>query len=301
MALNYHHLRYFWAVAHDGTLTRAAERLHVSQSALSTQIRKLEEQLGHALFERRGKALVLTEAGRVALDHADAIFATGADLEQTLKGPGGPARQILRIGALSTLSRNFQVSFLRPVLGRGDVELVVRTGTLAGLLAALEAHRLDVVLTNQAPHRDAATPWITHVVARQRVDLVGTSRRVGPERDPLALMRAHPLIVPSLDSGIRAGFDALAERHGLRPRLAAEVEDMAMIRALAREDVGLAVVPPIVVQGELAAGTLVVAAELPELVETFSAVTLARRFPNPLLRGLLAATAPAESATDAGA
>lgn len=288
MALNYHHLRYFWAVAHEGNLTRAAQRLHVSQSALSIQIQKLEAQLGHALFERRGKQLHLTEAGRVALDHADTIFAAGRELVQTLKGRADRPLQVLRVGSLGTLSRNFQVGFLRPLLGRDDVELVVRAGAMAPLLAALDAHALDVVLTNQAPARDAATPWIAHLVAEQRVDLVGTPARVGDETDPLALIQAHPLILPSRDSGIRTGFDALVDRLDLRVRIAAEVEDMSMIRALAREDVGLAVVPPIVVKGEVAAGTLVLAADLPELTETFYAVTVARRFPNPLLRLLLA-------------
>ena len=86
MNLNYHHLRYFWAVAHDGNLTRTAQRLNLSQSALSVQIKALEERLGHSLFERRGRQLFLTEAGRVALDHADSIFATGQELLATLEG-----------------------------------------------------------------------------------------------------------------------------------------------------------------------------------------------------------------------
>ena len=105
---NFHHLRYFWAVAHEENLTRAASLLHVSQSAVSMQIQKLEAELGHALFERRGKQLVLTEAGRIALDHADAdaIFARGDDLESALQGRG-KERRVLRVGSLATLSRNF--------------------------------------------------------------------------------------------------------------------------------------------------------------------------------------------------
>lgn len=286
-ALNYHHLRYFWAVAHDGHLTRTAERLNVSQSALSTQIQKLEARLGHALFERRGKQLVLTEAGRIALDHADTIFAAGDELLATLGGTGGTARQVLRVGALATLSRNFQMGFLRPVLGRPEVEVVVRSGGLAELLQGLEALRLDVVLVNSSPARDAATPWILHRVAEQQVSLVGTPERVRDDRALPRLLQAHPVVLPSVDSGVRIGFDALADRLGVRPRIAAEVDDMAMMRLLAREGVGLAVVPPIVVKDELLTGVLVEASQLPGLSETFYAVTLARRFPNPLLRELL--------------
>lgn len=284
--LNYNHLRYFWAVAHEGNLTRAAERLHVSQSALSVQIQKLEAQLGHALFERRGKQLILTEAGRIALDHADAIFAAGDELLGTLKERGGPARQILRVGALATLSRNFQIQFLRPLLKRDDVEIVVRSGGFADLLQHLEAHRLDVVLANAAPPRDAATPWIAHPIADQPVSLVGYSQR---SRDhPLEeLLAQEPLILPTVESSIRSDFDALMHRLGIHPRIAAEVDDMAMLRLLTREDVGLAVVPPIVVKDELDARILVEIERFPDLKETFYAITLARRFPNPLLKTLL--------------
>jgi LysR family transcriptional activator of nhaA len=285
--LNYHHLRYFWAVAHDGNLTRTAERLNLTQSALSVQIRKLEERLGHALFERRGRRLHLTEAGRIALDHADAIFATGEELVGTLRNAGA-ARQALRVGALATLSRNFQMAFLRPVLGRTDIELILRSGSTAELLRSLEALSLDVVLINHAPARDALTPFVAHRLAEQPVSLVGTRARLGRKPRSLAeRLRAHPVILPTADSGIRNGFDALVDRLGIRPRIAAEVEDMAMMRLLAREDVGLAVLPPIVVTDEIATGVLVEADRLAGIVETFYAVTMERRFPNPLLRALL--------------
>ena len=104
--LNYHHLHLFRAVEHDGNQTRTAQRLNLSQSAVSVQIRKLEERLGHPLFDRRGRQLHLTEAGRIALDHADAIFAVGDELVGTLRD-AGRGLQVLRVGALATLSRNF--------------------------------------------------------------------------------------------------------------------------------------------------------------------------------------------------
>ncbi|MCW0411630.1 Transcriptional activator protein NhaR [Xanthomonas sacchari] len=294
-ALNYNHLRYFWAVAHDGNLTRTAERLNLTQSALSVQIRKLEERLGHALFERRGRQLHLTEAGQIALDHADAIFATGDELLGTLRQTGA-ARQALRVGSLATLSRNFQLEFLRPLLGRTDIDLILRSGSAGELLRALEALNLDVVLLNQAPATDALTPFVTHRLAERPVSLVGTPDRLGHAASVADRLRQHPIILPTVDNSVRAGFDALADRLGVRPQIVAEVEDMAMMRLLAREDIGLAVLPPIVVKDEIAAGVLVEGDQLPDIVETFHAVTMARRFPNPLVRLLLQPTAaPADS------
>jgi len=288
MMLNFNHLRYFWAVAHEGNLTRAAEKLHVSQSALSIQIQKLEAQLGHALFERRGRQLLLTEAGQIALDHADAIFATGDELLGTRKERGDPVQRVLRVGALSTLSRNFQIGFLRPMLHSDNVEVVISSGRLSDLLQALEAHQLDVVLVNAPPARDAATPFISHQIAAQPVSLIGTPQRLkNQELSVETLLPHNPLVLPSGESNIRTGFDALADKLGVKLNVVAEVDDMAMLRLLAREDIGLAVVPPIVVKDELDNGRLIEAAQLPSLQETFYAVTLARRFPNPLLRTLI--------------
>lgn len=285
--LNLHHLRLFRAVAADGTLTGAARRLNLSQSALSTQIRALEGALGHDLFERRGRGLVLSEAGRIALDHAEAIFRTAEDLAATLRETARP-RRALRVGALATLSRNFQMQFLRPLIGRPDVEVVLRSGSQETLLHGLETLALDVVLTNHAPARDAARPWLVQRIAEQSVSLIGVPTRTGqPPRALLVLIATEPLILPAPETVLRAAFDALCTRHAIRPRIAAEADDMAMLRLLARADAGLAVIPPIVVRDELASGLLVEAGRLEGIGESFLAVTLQRRFPNPLLEEVL--------------
>lgn len=287
--LNLHHLRLFRAVAQDGTLTGAARRLNLSQSALSTQLRALEASLGHDLFERRGRGLVLSEAGRIALDHADSIFRTADDLTATLRETGR-ARRALRVGALATLSRNFQMQFLAPLIGRADVEVVLRSGTQSQLLRGLEGLALDVVLTNLTPARDAASSWLVHDLAEQPVSLIATPARVGARARSLPeLLAGEPLILPTPDTALRASFDGLIARLGVIPTIAAEVDDMAMIRLLARADAGLAIIPPIVVRDELDSGLLVEAAALEGISESFVAVTLARRFPNPLLTELLGA------------
>ncbi|MEZ4609919.1 MAG: LysR family transcriptional regulator [Caldilineaceae bacterium] len=283
LTFNYHHLRYFWLVAHEGNLTRTAKLHAISQSALSMQIQKLEQDLGQPLFERSGKRLILTEAGRIALDFADSIFATGEELLGTLGQLEQAHRRVLRVGALATLSRNFQLQFLQPLLTDMDIGVVVRSGALGELLQSLEAYQLDVLLSNYAPPRDATTRWIAHAIDEQPVSLVGHPRPERAEWDLETLLNREPLVAPTPQSSIRNGFDALVSRLGVRPRIVAEVDDMAMLRLVAREHPGLAVVPPIVVKDELDSGVLVEVAELPGLVETFFAITLARRFPNPVL------------------
>ncbi len=285
--INYHHLRYFWAVAHEGNLTRAAARLFISQSAVSAQIKKLEQHIGHDLFERRGRQLILTEAGSITLEYANTVFQLGDELLGTLGDSGEAARRVLRVGALTTLSRNFQIGFLEGLVIRDDVELIVRSGSLTDLIRDLAAHRIDIVLANIVPIRDASVTWVPHLIAEQPVSLVGHPKRLQKGRRLTDILASEPLLLPTSASSIRTGFDALVERLGVRPRIAAEVDDMAMLRLMARASNGLAVVPPIVVKDELATGELVEIRQLPELRETFFAVTASRRFPNPLLRELL--------------
>lgn len=287
--VNFAHLRYFWAVAHEGSLTRAAAALHVSQSAVSVQIQKLEDALGRRLFERRGRQLVLTAAGRQALDHADAIFEIGSRLERAMHSDAHPARHVVRVGAVATLSRNFQLAFLAPVLRREDVGVTVRSGSLRVLLRQLESHQLDVVLSNLAPPRDQGLPWLARLVARQSVSLVGHRSRIGATRQWRTLLGREPLVVPTTDSGIRGGLDLLLHTLGIAATFAAEVDDMAMLRLLVRQDVGLGVVPSIVVRDELASGELTQVARLPDLFETFYAITLPRQFVNPIVTTLIEA------------
>lgn len=284
--LNYQHLRYFWTVAHEGGVTAAAERLNVSQSSISVQLKKLEDRLGHPLFERVGKRLVLTEAGRIALDYADTVFAAGEELLSTLRDRPVDRRRPLRVGAIPTLSRNFQLAFLQPIVGRTDVELTVRSGAFRELLSLLETHELDVVLTNRAAPRDGRARFQNRLLSEQPVALVGRpSRRSRPFRFPDDL-KAAPVLLPSAESEIRQAFDAALEHAGVTPTILAEVDDMAMLRLLARESEALTLVPLIVVRDELEAGVLEEVGRAADVSERFYAVTLDRRFPNPLLAEL---------------
>jgi len=285
--LNYHHLRYFRAIAHEKTLTGAAARLGVAQSSLSVQLRQLEEELGLPLFHREHKSLVLTEAGRITLDYADTIFRTGDELISVLQNQPTDRRQLLKVGAVATMSRNFQLKCLQPFIGRDDVELVLRSGSLRELLAQLQTHTLDVVLTNLTVPRDVETNWHSHLLEKQPVALVGKKTRGRKKFAFPEALQNTPLLLPTLDSALRVAFDLVMERHGVRPVIAAEVDDMAMLRLLAREGAGLALVPPVVVAGELSRGQLVEHYRFADIQENFYAVTPGRRFPNSLVEELL--------------
>ncbi|MEL6920089.1 MAG: LysR family transcriptional regulator [Pseudomonadota bacterium] len=284
-SLNLHHLRYFRDVAREGNLTRTAAMLNVSQSALSTQIKQLEERIGKSLFERTGRTLTLTEAGRVALDHADRIFAAEDDLISALS-QAGEALPPLRVGAQSTLSRNFQIAFLRPAIKEHDCRLILRSADTDTLLDALHARTLDVVLTTEPPTRAHEERFAARRIAQQQVGIHGRPELLFGIENLKQLLAECPLIVPTGIS-VRAEFESMVQRLGVEPNIAADADDMAMIRLLAMEGAGLAIAPTVVLASEIESGLLATAPfDLP-IREPFYAVTVRRDFPHPLLAELL--------------
>jgi LysR family transcriptional regulator, transcriptional activator of nhaA len=287
MQINFHHLRYFHAIAKEGSLTRAAKSLNLSQSALSVQLKRLEDSLGMALFDREHKSLVLTEAGRLALEHAESIFRLGDELWDTLQHRTSGRRKLLRVGAVSTLSRNFQLQLLQEVLGMDDVELILRSGSLRELLGQLQTHTIDVVLSNQPVKRDRENQLFSHLLAEQPVCLVSAPVRKKKAFSFPEDLDGMPLLLPGPETAIRASFDVIMDRYGVRPIIAAEVDDMAMLRLLARDTGHLTLVPAVVVRDELESRVLVERYRFDNLRETFYAVTPHRRFPNPLVKRLV--------------
>lgn len=282
--LNFHHLRYFWAVAKDGNLTRTAARLRVSQSAMSAQIRQLEDQIGEPLFRREARRLVLTEAGHIALGYAETIFATGRELVATVRA-GRRREEVLRIGAVSILSRNFVKSFVRPLLDEPSITLRLVSGSTPDLLARLVDHELDLVLANRPARREQGQPWRSRRVAKQAVSIVGRRRARFRYPDDLGTV---PMILPGPDSAVRGEFDALCEQLGVKVSIVAEVDDMATMRLLVRDTGAVALLPTVVVRDELRSGVLAELCVVPDLLETFHAITVDRQFQHPLIKVLLA-------------
>ncbi|MGJ8582481.1 MAG: LysR family transcriptional regulator [Marinosulfonomonas sp.] len=282
--LNYHHLRYFREVAREGNLGQAAHRLNISQSALSIQIRQLEDRLDQQLFDRVGRGLVLTEVGRIALDHADRIFGAGEELLATLRQTSTVSTP-LRVGALSTLSRNFQLAFLRPLLESGQHGMVLRSGNTRTLLEDLKSLALDVVLTTEIPAGDSTSDFAAQRISDQAVGLHGHPGRL-QHKTLKALLDHEPLILPT-EGSIRAGFQNLITKLGVTPQIVADVDDMAMVRLLTRADAGVAVAPAVVLADEVANGMLVTAPFDLNILEPFYAVTINRKYPHPALASLM--------------
>lgn len=288
--LNYHHLYYFWQVASEGNLTRTAESLHLSQSALSAQIRQLEERMGKPLFERRNRTLVLTEAGRQVFNYAEVIFTKGEELESLISRGIEPAYQSLRIGMLSTMSRNFIEGFIEPLLNRKDrkVHFSLHARGMANLLDGLARHEFDVVLTNTQLQLSGSpeAAWQSQLLAHQPLSIIGPAELKPATAFPEGYEGLR-WVLPGEHHEIRRGFDGFCSLHQYRPDILAEADDMAMLRLLARDSGVLSLLPEVVVKDELEQGRLTRFERLPNVFENFYAITLPREFMPSLVSELL--------------
>ncbi|MBW1213829.1 LysR substrate-binding domain-containing protein [Pantoea allii] len=285
--LNFHHLFYFWRVAKLGHLTRAAEELATSQSAVSVQIRQLEERLGESLLIRKGRRLILTDTGQLVMAYADNIFGLSQEMLGRLKGRSAGVTR-LRVGSVATLSRNYQENWIRPALTDPTVVLTLESGLLEGLLVRLMQHQLDVVLANETVPVDPDRPLHFVYLGSQSISLVGpaskwASRRL---RIPEDLDNVE-IALPGPRHALRAQFDVLCSAAGVTPRVRAEVDDMAMLRLIARDSGWLTVLPEVVVQDELRTGILVTVGQSAELQERFYAITTPHRHRIDVLEQLL--------------
>lgn len=284
--LNYHHLYYFWRVAKQGNLTQCAVELHVSQSALSSQIKQLEQSMDLALFERVGRKLVLTEAGRKAFSYAEEIFKKGDELQSYLLKGEQTEGSVLRIGMLATMSRNFIENLVQPLVGRPKVKYSLEAREQTNLLAALGNHQFDLALTNIAVVGDDKQLWQCQLLARQPIAIVGPpGLKLGGKLS--AAYKKQRWILPVHDSPIRSAFEGICAQHRFTPNIIAEANDMAMLRLLARDSGAISVLPLVVVKDELDSGKLVHYLTLENVFEHFYAVTIARQFPNNLVNELL--------------
>lgn len=287
--LNYHHLQYFRAIVLEGGVTRAAEKLNLSQSTLSAQLKQLEESLGEKLFDREGRSLVLTEAGQVALDYAEEIFKAGDELRAWFSESQPSGLRSIRIGALSPLSKNLQFEMLRPLIMAGEIHVQVMEGEMQDLTERLRHHQIDILLTNLPPSGTDAEHTHTHVLGEMPVYLVGRPPFKIPQKPFPKWLEGIPLILPSKRSAARIEFDAILARHGVQPKIQAEVDDMALLRLLALTGAGLALVPEIGVKFELEDKKLLRIEKIKGLKERFYAITANRSKMHPEILDLIEA------------
>ncbi len=284
--LNYHHLNYFWHVAKVGNLTKTAQMLHVSQSALSSQIKQLEDSIGNQLFTRENRKLILTDVGKVTFSYAESIFKLGNELEVILDKGQQLENQTIRIGMLSTMSRNFVEAFVTPVMNKPSIKLVIAARGQANLLNELSNHELDLILTNIEVRGSANQSWQCQLLTKQPICVIGHPG-LSLDKEFNEAYNKVDWILPLSNTPIRSAFDGFCAQYQFRPNVIGEADDMAMLRLLTRDTKAVAVMPSVVVKDEITNGKLTVYATLPNVFENFYVVTVQKHMTNHLVNDLI--------------
>jgi len=281
--LNYGHLQYFWTVAREGSVARAAEVLHLAPQTISGQIRTLEESIGERLLRRAGRGLVLTEIGKLVFAYADEIFAVGAELADVVhnRTTHGPVR--FTVGVTDVVPKLVAARMLQPAFALDHpVRIVCLEGKLEALLGDLAIHRLDMVLSDRPAPDGLNIRAYSHRLGESGVSFfadTATARRLR-RRFPRSLEGAS-LLLPTTNTAIRRALDAWLDEEALAPTIAGEFEDSALLKAFGQ--MGHHVFPgPTAIEREIKAQFRVsVVGRTSAVREAFYAISPERRLKHP--------------------
>ena len=288
--LNYHHLYYFYVIAKSGSIAKACETLFLSQPAVSTQLKQLEQSLGSPLFERKKQRLYLTEQGRFVLDYAESIFEMGQELKDNLKGHAQTARLTIRLGILSGTPRAFGHALVDCILERfSSAYINVREGALEKLLTELKEQKLDALLTSIGIHSHEQGLFLSHLVGQVPVVFVAAPKLAQRYREFSPRLNGAPFIIPSWPNHLHNQIlDLLAERK-INPNVVVEAEDAELVRHLAISGRGIAPLNMYTVSMNQPRNSLIVLkTKKPlRLYDPVYLVLRQRKWPNPVVEHIL--------------
>ena len=283
--LNYHHLRYFHAVASEGSVSRASEKLGTSQPSICAQVKQLETALGETLYRRSGRAIVLTDFGRMVHGYAEEIFALGRELLTTAKR-GTTARTLrLNMGIVDSFPKLLSLEILRPIFAHTPaVQVSCREGKLDDLLGQLAAHRLDALLTDEPPRSGGNVRTFTHSIGVSGVTFCAApalAKKLAG-RFPRNLDGA-PLLLPTQNTTLRRDLEKWFRVAGIEPVVVGEFEDAAMAKIVATEGIGVTAVPTIVIGEAIERYGFVSLGQTDECKIQLHLITAERRIEHPVV------------------
>jgi LysR family transcriptional activator of nhaA len=287
-SLNFKHLRYFWAVAANGSIARAAELLHLTPQTISGQLRELEEQINAKLFKKSGRNLVLTDTGRVVFSYADEVFRIGDELQDVLAGRIPGAALTLTVGVAMVVPKLLAYRMLEPVLQMPDnVRLICQEASLADLLADLSVHKIDLVLADSPMSPTLNIRAYNHLLGESGISFFATRKTAGKYtgKFPRSLNGA-PMLMPTASSALRRMLEQWFERQQIKPLVVAEFEDRALMKAFGEAGAGIFTSPTAVEDDVIAKYGVRVIGRTVDIKERFYAISAERRIKHPAVSAI---------------
>jgi LysR family transcriptional activator of nhaA len=288
--LNYRHLYYFWVVAKEGGMARAAARLDMAVQTVSAQVRLLEQELGYALFKPAGRGIALTDAGVAAMAHADQIFELGEQLPAAVRDAATGGGMRLAVGISDGLPKLVVRHLLQPALQDPRVRLLCHEDEFDRLLADLALHRLDAVLSDRPAPANPNLRLYGHKLGEAPLAWFAPTEMARKCKRPFpACLDELPLLLPTHHAEVRKRLDQWIEAQGLRPRIAGEFEDSALLAAFGRSGMGAFPVSRWSHEELLKDKRVRLLGDMPDVLEHFHLISAERRIQHPLVHQLVEA------------
>lgn len=289
--LNYHHLLYFWTVAKEGSITKACEKLHLSQPTISNQLKTLEQSIGQPLFQRAGRQLVLTDMGQLVYRYADQIFTIGRDLQQFLSGQReATRRQRLTIGIADSLPKMVTYRILEPMLARQDELFFIcyEDDNLEGLLLRLSQFELDLVLADAPVAPGAMVKAYNHLLGESGISFFAKSALAARYREgfPDSLAGA-PMLLPSENTALRRNLDEWFASRQWLPHLVGEFDDAALQNVFGQHGHGIFCLPTAIEEDTCQSLGVEVIGRVEAVRSSYYAISVERTLRQPVITELV--------------
>lgn len=284
--LNYHQLMHFRTIALEGSVSKAAEKLLLGQSGLSTQLKQFEDSLGHKLFERKNRSLQLSETGHIALKYANEIHYKGQELLSVLESENLAARPHLSLGALDSIPKNLIAKLVEEARRIANCQITVLEGRGDELIRELATHQLDIVLSNY-PASTLGQGLHSKSLAKVPIAIFGTDKYKGLKRNFPQSISNQPMILPTYHSKVRQDVDHFFHNNSLTYETLAEIQDTSVQKILALEGKGIVPLPEFSVKGYIKDKKLIKIGVLEGVFEEFWVISAKRTIENPIASKLL--------------
>ncbi len=287
--MNFRHLHYFWVVAKEGSVTRAAERLGLAIQTVSAQLSLLEQSVGKALFKPQGRRLVLTEAGQTALRYADQIFLLGEQLQEALADIDTEPVMRLTVGISDSLPKLIASRLLDAALALPQrVRLICYEEQFESLLGKLSVHKLDVMLTDRPVPPGSSLRVFSHLLGETQISLFALPAVAERYRDnfPKSLNGA-PLLLPTRNNAVRGRIDNWLEMHEVHPDLIGEFDDNALLLTFGRAGRGLFPAPSVLAKDVLEQFGAVEVGAMSQVREQIYVISNERKIKHPAIEAIL--------------
>lgn len=288
--MNFRHLYYFWVVAKEGGVTRAAQRLGLAVQTVGTQLSLLEQAVGKQLFSQQGRRLVLTESGRTALAYADQIFLLGEQMQEAL-GESDSHKTRLTVGISDSLPKLTAFRLLEATMHLDrPVRLVCHEGQFEALLGELALHKLDVVLTDRAVRSGTTLKVFSHQLFESATIVAGAPALADIyARNFPASLNGAPFLLPTRNNALRGRIDEWFEQHAVRPDIVGEFEDNALLNTFGRRGLGLFFATAALTSDIFEQFGAVLVGPVPQVREQFYAISNERKIKHPAVEAILSA------------